>query len=82
VADQIGGVVADGASAVGGGSAPGTEIPTPQVRLSEGQSLYSCLLDQERPILTRRDGGDLVVDLRAVEPADDAAVAAGIGRCR
>lgn len=81
LAVHVGGVVGDGASAVGAGSAPGIEIPTPQVRLSGGQGLYSPLLALERPILTRRDGGDLIVDLRAVEPSDDEDVAAGIDLC-
>lgn len=81
LADGVGGVVWDGASAVGAGSAPGIEIPTPQVRLSERQGLYAPLLALERPILTRRDGGDLIVDLRAVEPSDDGDVAAGIDLC-
>lgn len=79
---HIGGEVVEGASAVGAGSAPGTEIPSPQVRLTAGQSIYECLLALDRPILTRRDAGDLVIDLRAVDPSDDDLVAAAVQQCR
>jgi len=82
LANRVGGTVVDGASMVGGGSAPGIEIPTPQIRLQEGQDLYDDLLRQERPVLTRRDSGDLIVDLRAVELDDDEVVATAIERCR
>jgi L-seryl-tRNA(Ser) seleniumtransferase len=82
LAGLVGGVVEAGASTVGAGSAPGIEIPGPQVRLVSGQGLYECLLAQDRPVLTRRDAGDLVVDLRAVDPTEDEAVAAAISRCR
>jgi hypothetical protein len=33
-------------------------------------------------ILTRRDAGDLVLDLRAVEPVDDERLAEAIVACR
>lgn len=82
IADRVDGVVELGASAVGAGSAPGIEIPTPQIRLVSQQGLYECLLTQNRPVLTRRDAGDLIVDLRAVEPSDDEAVASAILKCR
>lgn len=81
LADRVGGVVTEGASAVGAGSAPGIEIPTPQMRLQSRQDLYQCLLAADRPVLTRRDTGDLVVDLRAVDPAEDEMVAAAILQC-
>ena len=80
--DRVGGTVFTGSSAVGAGSAPGIEIPSPQVRLESRQDLYDCLLGQDLPVLTRRDGGDLVIDLRAVAPDDDEKVAAAIEKCR
>jgi len=82
LADAVGGVVEPGFSKVGAGSAPQISIPTLLVRLESRQSSYECLLGLDRPILTRRDAGDLVVDLRAVDPGDDGVVAAGIDKCR
>lgn len=82
LADRIGGTVIEGASAVGAGSAPGISIPTPQVRLESRHDIYECLLGRDRPILTRRDAGDLIVDLRAVDPADDDFVALALEQCR
>lgn len=81
LADRVDGEVVDGASAVGAGSAPGIAIPSPQVVLKSRQGLFQCLLTQQRPVLARRDAGDLVIDLRAVDPADDETVAAAIERC-
>jgi len=78
---RIGGVVVKGTSAVGAGSAPGIEIPSPQVRLQSGQGIHGCLLALDRPILTRRDAGDLVIDLRAVDPSDDDLVTAAVQQC-
>lgn len=69
-------------SVVGAGSAPGLEIPTPVLRIGGGDGLFTSLLEQDQPVLARRDGGDLVVDLRAVEPGDDEAVAAALSKCR
>ncbi len=82
LAGQVAGVVESGSSAVGAGSAPGIEIPSPQVRLPSGQNLFECLLGQDRPVLTRREAGDLVVDLRAVDPEDDETVSSAIVKCR
>lgn len=76
------GIVVDGAASVGAGSAPGIEIPTPQIRLESGQGLFEPLLDQSPPILTRRDAGDLIVDLRAVDTDDDSYIATAIEACR
>lgn len=81
VAAAVEGVVEPGTSAVGAGSAPGVTIPTPQVRLASQQGHYECLLARDRPVLARRDAGDLIVDLRAVEPSDDDAVTAAIQKC-
>jgi L-seryl-tRNA(Ser) seleniumtransferase len=81
LADRVGGVVTDGFSAVGAGSAPGIQIPSPQVRLGGRQDLYECLLRGDPPVLCRRDAGDLIIDLRAVEPDDDEVAAAAVRRC-
>lgn len=81
LAESIGGVVEEGASVVGAGSAPGTSIPGPVIRLESADHLFGCLLSGERPVLTRRDAGDLVVNLRTVSPEDDESVAAAILQC-
>ncbi len=81
IADRVDGIVSDGTSAVGAGSAPGIQIPTPQIRLHGRQDIYHCLLSRDSPVLTRRDAGDLIVDLRAVSPSDDDIVLAAIEQC-
>jgi len=81
LAEAVGGSMEAGASRVGAGSAPGIDIPTQQVRLAGKHTLYEALLAEEEPILARRDAGDLVLDLRAVDPDEDEAVAATILRC-
>ena len=69
-------------SVVGAGSAPGLSIPTPVLRIRGGDRFFGELIAQETPVLSRRDRGDLIVDLRAVEPQDDAAVVAALEQCR
>ncbi len=82
LAGAVGGEVEDGASVVGAGSAPGIAIPGPIVRLKGAQHLFEALLRRERPILCRRDSGDLLVDLRAVVETEDQVVADAILQCR
>lgn len=81
LAAVIGAEVEPGNSRVGAGSAPGIAIPSPLARLRARQDVYELLLERDRPVLARRDSGDLVVDLRAVEPDDDSEVAEAISRC-
>jgi L-seryl-tRNA(Ser) seleniumtransferase len=81
LAAVIGAEVEPGNSRVGAGSAPGIAIPSPLARLRTRQDVYELLLEADRPVLARRDSGDLVVDLRAVEPDDDSEVAEAISRC-
>lgn len=82
LANRIHAEVVEGESAVGAGSAPGITIPTPQVRLEARHDLYECLLGEDHPILARRDAGDLVFDLRAVDPPNDDTIATAVERCR
>lgn len=82
VARAVDGETEPGVSRVGAGSAPGIEIPSPVVRIAGRQDLFRCLLDAETPVLARRDTGDLVIDLRAVEPDDDESIVAAILKCR
>ena len=80
--EMIGSQVEEGASAVGAGSAPGVEIPTPVLRVVGGHEQFECLLTGDPPILARREAGDLIIDLRAVEPEDDRAIADRLLKCR
>jgi L-seryl-tRNA(Ser) seleniumtransferase len=79
--EMIGSRVEEGASAVGAGSAPGVEIPTPVLRVVGGHEQFECLLDGDPPILARREAGDLIIDLRAVDPEDDRAIADRLLKC-
>jgi seryl-tRNA(Sec) selenium transferase len=81
VAAVVGATVETGQSRVGAGSAPGTVIPSPVIRLHSRQDIYEKLLEEDRPVLARRESGDLILDLRAVEPEDDAEVAEATSRC-
>jgi L-seryl-tRNA(Ser) seleniumtransferase len=82
LAGMIGGTTESGASVVGAGSAPGTSIPGTVIRLESEDHLFECLLSADRPVLTRRDTGDLVIDLRAVPPESDELIASAVHRCR
>jgi L-seryl-tRNA(Ser) seleniumtransferase len=69
--------VTQGASAIGGGAAPGAAISTYllQVRPAAGATAAERRLRQQRPpVITRTIDDALVIDLRTVAPADDAAV--------
>jgi L-seryl-tRNA(Ser) seleniumtransferase len=72
-------IVVDGESTVGGGSAPGAVLPTRLVAVTHAglsaTGLESHLRSQPVPVIARIESGRVVVDLRTVDPADDAAVA-------
>lgn len=73
-----------GASTIGAGSVPGSAIPGPvlQVR-GRGQAGFETLLAADPPIVSRREAGDLVLDLRTVTPEDDGLLAEALERlCR
>jgi L-seryl-tRNA(Ser) seleniumtransferase len=64
-----------GVSTVGGGGAPGSEIPTRLVRLTaRGRSaswLQRRLRQQRPPVITRIEDDRVLVDLRTVAPEHD-----------
>ncbi len=71
--------VIDGVSAVGGGSAPGVELPTVLVA-PEKTGLSPDALEQRLrrltpPLIARIERDRLVLDLRTVPPDEDAAIA-------
>ncbi len=75
--------VIDGFSAVGGGSAPGVELPTKLIALSRGHEspdrLDAWLRSRTPPVVGRIEKHRLVLDLRTVLPDEDTVVA-NVGR--
>jgi L-seryl-tRNA(Ser) seleniumtransferase len=85
LAAQIGAIagwhtdVVQGVSAVGGGSAPGVELPSWLVAIEKGGASADALEQQLRrlapPVIARIDQGRVVLDLRTVLPEQDAQLA-------
>jgi L-seryl-tRNA(Ser) seleniumtransferase len=78
--------VIDGVSAVGGGSAPGTTLPTRLLQLRHATltaiELETRLRSLDPPIIARIDKDCVVLDLRTVLPGQDELLAdrlAGVG---
>lgn len=80
-ATALGAVVIDGHSAIGAGSVPGMTISSPVIRIDGRDDLYEPLLALDTPVLARREDGALMIDLRAVEPADDERIVKAISAC-
>ncbi len=73
------GEVITGESLPGAGSVPGETIPSPNLRtMGNADALWNLLLAASPPILARRKEGDLIIDLRTVDPTDDAHIAAAL----
>ena len=74
--------VIDGESTIGGGSAPGSSLPTRLVAVvpdnTTAESLEQALRTGEPPIIARLQQGAVVIDLRTVEPEDDQAIVAAL----
>ena len=73
------GTVVDTAAVPGGGTLPGTEIPSAGVALAG--DLTGPLRGHAPPVIARVRDGRTVLDLRTVEPEDDAVVAAAVRAC-
>jgi L-seryl-tRNA(Ser) seleniumtransferase len=69
----------EGVSAVGGGSAPGVELPTVLVAVAKGgstpQALEEWLRTRTPPIIARIEDDRVLLDLRTVDPDDDGRLA-------
>lgn len=67
--------VIDGRSTIGGGSAPGVELPTRLVAIARSDQsaaqIESALRVSDPPIVARIENDRVVLDLRTVDPADD-----------
>jgi len=75
-------IVVDGESTVGGGSAPGSAIPTRLVAITHpslrAEQLEQRLRHHSTPIIARIIDDRVVIDLRTVNPDDDAVIAAAV----
>lgn len=71
LAETVGGEVVEGRSLVGGGAAPGAELPTPvlRARVPAPEHVAAGLRTGDPPVVVRVDEGAIWVDLRTV-PAD------------
>ncbi len=63
-------------SVPGGGTLPGVTIPSFGLRLRGDR--VRCLRERTIPVIARASGGSTVLDLRAVDPADDTVIATAI----
>jgi L-seryl-tRNA(Ser) seleniumtransferase len=72
--------VVDGSSAIGGGSAPGIELPTHVVAIEKDGMTPDTLEERLRrltpPVIARIERDRLVIDLRTVLPDQDAILGA------
>ncbi len=76
--------VVEDRSLPGAGTVPGKGIPGPMILIPGNvESMWRRLLDSTIPVVTRRDERGLIVDPRAVDPADDEILAEALrASCR
>jgi L-seryl-tRNA(Ser) seleniumtransferase len=76
--------VIDGESTIGGGSAPGTTLPTKLVAIEHGraQELERRFREHTVPVIARIENDRVLLDLRTVSPDDDKIVLAASERLR
>lgn len=80
-------VVVDSMSTVGAGSVPGAEVESRALAI-EGSSdrIFLELIGGRSPVVARRDGGRVLVDLRAIDPCLDGlltrCISEAIEKCR
>ena len=74
--------IADGHSTTGGGSAPDSTLPTRVIRAASrtvtASALDAHLRRASPPVIARIQGDEVVLNLRTVDPNDDALVARAI----
>jgi hypothetical protein len=77
------GAVVEGESVPGAGTVPGRGIPGPIISVHGAEQRWHRLLDAYPPVISRRESGQVLLDLRAVDEADDESVAAALtNACR
>jgi len=74
-----GALAVDCVAAVGGGGAPGVELPSAAVSLPE--SYAAALRAGTPPVVGRIEAGRCLLDLRTVAPDDDEVLAAAVRAC-
>ncbi|RKT55764.1 L-seryl-tRNA(Sec) selenium transferase [Saccharothrix australiensis] len=79
VAAGVDAVAVPSAAAVGGGGAPGVELPSAAVSLPERWA--SALRAGRPPVVGRVERGRCLLDLRTVDPADDGPLREAVLRC-
>jgi L-seryl-tRNA(Ser) seleniumtransferase len=76
--------IAAGVSTIGGGSAPGSTLPTCLVSIEHASKsandIEALLRGQAVPIIARIEDNRVVVDLRTVDPLDDQRIAAAFAQ--
>jgi L-seryl-tRNA(Ser) seleniumtransferase len=76
--------IVEGTSAIGGGSAPGVELPTWLIAIAKQTLSPDALEERLRgltpPVIARIDSGRVVLDLRTVLPEQDGELAALLAR--
>ena len=84
LAAALGGEVVTGASVVGGGAAPGRELPSPLVRLPDrdAEGLARRLRTGEPAVWPRVEGEAVHLDPRTVAAAEDATLIAAVHAAR
>jgi L-seryl-tRNA(Ser) seleniumtransferase len=83
LACAAGGRVVAGVSLPGAGSAPGVGIPGPIVAVPAPRRAWQALLAADPPVVARYEDDRLLIDLRSVEPDDDAHVSEAVAAaCR
>ncbi len=71
----IEGTIIRSESLLGAGSVPGMSVPSPVLHITgPADQLWTELLALEHPLVGRREAGRFLIDLRSVDPADDAVV--------
>jgi L-seryl-tRNA(Ser) seleniumtransferase len=74
--------LSDGASTIGGGSAPGTTVPTCLLAIGRPplspDALEARLRGLDPPVIARIEAEQVVLDLRTVDPSEDDALAEAI----
>ena len=77
--------IIDGYSTIGGGSAPGSSLPTRLIAITDSNTsndaLAASLRAQNPPIVARIENDRVILDLRTVPPEDDERLAAAIAAC-
>ena len=77
--ESLGARAVECVAAVGGGGAPGVELPSAAVSLPE--SFAVALRTGRPPVVGRLEAGRCLLDLRTVAPEDDELVAAAVRAC-